>query len=159
MLLEIPPGLSVEHVRASLEFFGSLNLRFVTASHAHDDHLDPEVWNAMIDAYPDADYLSPDEIEADRYIELAGEPLWLVKAPKHSRDDIVTIFRGVAMTGDIELGVLESVNREVSKKTKAASMDHLRSFQDRTGYRINAIVSAHLNDLRKKVNWSDLFAY
>ena len=50
-------------------------------------------------------------------LHLGGEPLWLVKAPKHSRTDVVTVFRGVAMTGDIELGMLRSVNREVPMRT------------------------------------------
>ncbi len=90
-------------------------------------------------------------------IKLGGEQLWLCRAPKHSPSDTVTIFRGVAMTGDIELGTLDSVNEEVSSSTKAASMDYLRGFEDRTGYYVHTIVSAHLNDFRQGVNWPLLF--
>ena len=107
----------------------------MTASHTHPDHLDPGAWNDLVDAFPGAEFIDPPEVEGDRRLELAGEVLWLVKAPKHSPDDVVAIFRGVAMTGDIELGTLDSVNREVRRKTKAASMDYLRAFPDRTGYR------------------------
>ena len=78
---------------------------------------------------------------------------------KHSPDDVVTVFRGVAMTGDIELGTLDSVNHEVRRKTKAASMDYLRGFPDRTGYRALTVVSAHLNDFRRGVDWPSLFSY
>lgn len=61
------------------------------------------------------------------------------------------------MTGDIELGTLDSVNDEVPRATKAASMDYLRGFEERTGYHIHTIISAHLNDFRQGVNWSGLF--
>jgi hypothetical protein len=158
MLLELPPELPVGVVRKGLAAIDA-ELRFVTASHSHEDHLDPEVWNKMVDAYPDAHFLSPDEIEEDTCIELAGEPLWLIQAPKHSPDDVVTVFRGVAMTGDIELGTLRSVNREVPRKTKAASMDHLRGFEDRTGYHVHSAFSAHMNSFRQNVDWPALFTY
>jgi hypothetical protein len=80
-----------------------------------------------------------------------------VKAPKHSPGDLVTVFRGVAMTGDIELGTLDSVTDEVSMTTRKRSMRRLREFPDRTGYRVHTVVSAHLNDLRRDVDWTSLF--
>jgi hypothetical protein len=61
------------------------------------------------------------------------------------------------MTGDIELGMLESVNDEVPARVKRASMRRLRDFCDRSGYRVHSIVSAHLNDVRRGVHWPDLF--
>jgi hydroxyacylglutathione hydrolase len=156
MLLEVPPGLTVDVVKAGLESLGAA-LRYVTASHLHEDHLDAEAWNALTDAFPDPAYLSPDELEGDTLLELGGEPLWLIKAPKHSLTDVVAVFRGVAMTGDIELGMLESVNDEVPLKTKKASMDYLSRFEERSGYRVHTTVSAHLNDFRQNVNWQSLF--
>jgi hypothetical protein len=36
-------------------------------------------------------------------------------------------------------------------------MDYLRAFQERTGYHVHTIVSAHLNDFRQGVNWPLLF--
>jgi hypothetical protein len=63
----------------------------------------------------------------------------------------------VAMTGDIELGQLASVNEEVPAKQKRRSMRRLRRFPRRTGYRVHSIVSAHLNDCRTDVHWPDLF--
>jgi hypothetical protein len=92
-------------------------------------------------------------------LHIGSSPMWLVKAPKHSLTDVVTVFRGVAMTGDIELGMLESVNDEVPAATRRRSMRRLGEFQDRTGYHVHSIVSAHLNDVRLSVRWPELFEF
>jgi glyoxylase-like metal-dependent hydrolase (beta-lactamase superfamily II) len=158
LLLEVPPGLTVGDVQAGLDAVGA-GLRYVTASHLHEDHLDSAVWKELQEAYFGTHFILPTDAKAgsDTVIKLGGEPVWLIKAPKHSPSDVVTVFRGVAMTGDIELGTLESVNREVSRATKAASLDYLRAFPERTGYHVHTIVSAHLNDFRQGVNWPLLF--
>ncbi len=156
LLLEVPEGLAVQDVRDALDRVGA-TLRYVTASHDHYDHLDPEVWDALAAAFPDAQFLHPSQIRGDRLLHVGGEPVWLIKAPKHSLTDVVTVFRGVAMTGDIELGMLESVNDEVPTATRRRSMRRLQEFQDRTGYYVHSIVSAHLNDVRVWVHWPDLF--
>jgi len=161
MLLEVPPGLTPSYVLFALER-ANAKLCFVTASHDHEDHLDADAWRALEVAFPRTRFIHPQEVDrlftrGDLRLTIGSEPLWLVKAPKHSRTDIVTVFRGVAMTGDIELGTLDSVNREVPKKTKAKSMEWLAAFQDRTGYLIHFIVSAHLNDFRLSVDWPALF--
>jgi hypothetical protein len=158
MLLEIPPGLTAEVVRSALDRTET-TLRLVTASHDHKDHFDPEAWETLRQAFPAAEFVHPDRVSGDTPLALDGEPVWLVKAPKHSASDVVTVFRGVAMTGDIELGTLASVNREVPRRTKAASMHWLRTFPDRTGYRVHAIMSAHLNDVRTGVDWRHLFEF
>ena len=158
LLLEVPPGLTVDDVAGGLAAVGA-GLRYVTASHLHEDHLDIDCWNNLQEAFHGTHFMRPTaaQVGSDILINLGGEPLWLVKAPKHSPSDTVTVFRGVAMTGDIELGTLDSVNGEVSRATKAASMDYLRGFPDRTGNYIHTIVSAHLNDFRQGVNWRSLF--
>ena len=158
LLLETPPGLSVDSVRQALEETGS-RLAYVTTSHRHEDHFDPETWLNLRKAWRKATYLLPSRhiSPSETELFLGGEPLWLLKAAKHSRSDIVTVFRGVAMTGDIELGTLDAVNREVAPKLKAESMAFLRDFPDRTGYGVGTIVSAHLNDLRENVDWKSLF--
>ena len=158
LLLEIPPGLSIEDVESALDVAGA-TLVFVTASHCHEDHLDPDVWDALGEAFPDAKFICPSTVSGDLLLHIGGEPVWLVKAPKHSEADVVTVFRGVAMTGDIELGTLSSVNNEVPRKIKKKSMAWLRDFCHRTGYHVHSIVSAHLNDVRQRVNWPDLFEY
>ncbi len=61
------------------------------------------------------------------------------------------------MTGDVELGTLESVNDEVERRQKRLSMLWLKTFQERCNYHVHSIVSAHLNDVREGVNWESLF--
>jgi hypothetical protein len=158
LLLEAPPGLSVRDVKAALKHTGTA-LHYVTASHDHEDHLDAEVWEALRKAFPKVEFIHPSTVSGDRLLHVGGEPLWLLKSPKHSASDVVTVFRGVAMTGDIELGMLASVNNEVPRRTKMASMDRLHRFQDRAGYHVHTTISAHLNDVRTNVNWPDLFRY
>lgn len=157
LLLEIPPGLTVARVRRALDDAGAV-LRFVVASHDHEDHFDPCVWDNLARAFPAATFINPAELRTDRLLHLGDEPLWLIKAPKHSLSDVITVFRGVAMTGDIELGTLESVNDEVPAGVKKKTMARVRQFCRRTGYSIHSIISAHLNDVRVSVDWPSLFA-
>jgi hypothetical protein len=158
VLLEVPPGLTVRAVRSALKRAGAA-LRFATASHSHEDHLDPDARAALCKAFPKTEFIHPSSVSGDRLLEVGGEPLWMVKAPKHSADDVVTVFRGVAMTGDIELGMLASVNNEVQLPTRVRSMNWLRGFPQRTGYHVHSVVSAHPNDVRVSVRWADLFRY
>ena len=156
LLLEVPPGVTSAHVQHALASTRT-TLRFVAASHDHEDHLDAETWDALKQSFPSAEFIHPESVRGDRLLRIDGEPLWLLKAPKHSATDVVTVFRGVAMTGDIELGMLESVNQEVPPRVKRASMKRLSQFGDRTGYHVHSIVSAHLNDVRQGIHWPDLF--
>lgn len=158
VLLEVPEGLKGRDVKNAVKR-AAVKLRYVVASHDHYDHLATEEWEALQKAFPDAEFIHPSTVRGDRSLSIGDEPLWLIKAPKHSKTDIVTVFRGVAMTGDIELGMLESVNDEVPARTKKQSMNRLRDFQDRTGYRVHSIVSAHLNDVRCDICWPELFRF
>ena len=154
MLLEIPPGLTIAAICASLQG----HLKYVTASHTHEDHFDEEVWDTLRKDFRGTQFIPPDSLSAYRDYEyfLGGEPVWVLPAPKHSTNDAVVVFRGVAMTGDIELGQLESVNDEVSAKMKLRSMEWLLKFTERRNYHVHTIMSAHLNDIRQ-VEWADLF--
>ena len=158
LLLEVPEGLTVADVQDALRRIGSPRLKFVTASHDHEDHLDVDVWEALKRAFPAATFLHSSAVKGERSLDLGGESLWLLKAPKHSRSDVATVFRGVAMTGDIELGMLESVNDEVPAAIKRKSMARLQSFCERMEYHVHSIVSAHLNDVRTNVDCRALFA-
>lgn len=155
-LLEAPPGLRVEHVRVAL---GSLQLKYILASHEHMDHFDPRLWRALGRAFPGAIRIKPSGIPSftDSVYHLDGEPLYLSKASKHSMHDVITVFRGIAMTGDVELGTLDSVNDEVLETLRRRSMQWWRRFQGRRNYRVHTVVSAHLNDFRTEVDWEALF--
>lgn len=158
LLLEIPPGLTVEKVKCGLKNINS-KLCYVIASHDHEDHFDSNVWNELQKEFPKSRFMYPRMLCKDKALLLGGEPLWIIKAPKHSLTDVVIVFRGVAMTGDIELGQLESVNNEVYDSLKRKSMTHLRTFPNRTGYLVHTVLSAHLNDLRTSINWPELFQF
>lgn len=155
-VLEVPECLTVSDVVAAVQDLG-VTVRFVTASHEHWDHLDETAWDELKTTFPGAKFFHPSQIEGDVQLFLNGEPLWLVKAPKHSLTDVVTVFRGVAMTGDIETGTLDSVTDEVSLRQRRKSMARLREFPARAGYHIHTTVSAHLNSLRRGVDWESLF--
>jgi hypothetical protein len=156
MLLECPPGVGPDVVGSALRRLNA-ELVYATASHSHEDHFDVEGWESLQSAFPKTQFIHPAEVLDFTALSIGGEPCWLIKAPKHSIDDVVCVFRGVAMTGDIELGTLDSVNREVQKKTKIKSMNFLRQFCTSTGYHVHTAFSAHLNDLRENVHWEELF--
>ena len=161
-MLQVPPGLTADTVKSALQEVKA-KLLYATASHDHEDSLDPDTWETMERAFPSAEFLHPSRIKAkrddDKVVYVGGEPIFLVKAPKHSLTDVVTIFRGVAMTGDIELRMLESVTDEVPLAKRRQSMDRLRDFQDRQEYDVHSTVSAHLNTVQQGVNWPELFSY
>jgi hypothetical protein len=58
----------------------------------------------------------------DRRRRIGREVVWLVTAPKQSLADVVTVFRGVARTGDSELRMLESVTHEVPEHVRRTSL-------------------------------------
>src|SRR5262249_25261948 len=97
MLLEVPDGLTVADVKDAMNRLGLSTLKYVTASHTHEDHFDTDVWAALQEAFREAVFLHPSTLKGDRLLHLGGEPVWLLKAPKHSFGDVVTVFRGVAM--------------------------------------------------------------
>jgi hypothetical protein len=167
-LLEVPPGLTVYMVVKALKTLGGLKLKHIFVSHKHEDHYNRETCRYLQRYFGiKVHHNQSDKIGSksrnrakmhDSYGSIGGEQLWLIGAPKHSPSDVIVAFRGVAMTGDIELGMVKSVNDEVSEVTKRKSMQWFSGFEERTGYHIHSIVSAHLNDVRTDVNWSDLFA-
>lgn len=157
LLLEVPEGLTVKDVELCSLALG-LRLKYVTASHSHCDHLDTEVWGTSSLAFRKAHFVHPGDVQGERCLYLGGEPLWLISAPKHSPDDIVTVWRGVAMTGDIELGTLDSVTNEVPLLTRRRSLRWLQGFERRQNYYIHTVFSAHLNDVRQNVDWYDLLS-
>lgn len=167
LLLEVPEGLMTTDVIKAARLVGGPRLTFVTASHEHEDHLDPGAWGRLKVQYPEARFILPRELTYPRKLSIGGEPLYLLRAPKHSPTDVVTVFRGVAMTGDLELGTLACCgdgewNEEdlVPMAEREATFSRLREFPRRTGYRVHTVVSAHLDDVRRDLSgddWEALF--
>lgn len=161
MLLELPPGLTTGDVDEATDAIGGDELIYLGASHTHFDHFSLATRTKIGSRYTCC-YVGP-EWKAKRHrietyeFSLGGEPLYRIFVAKHSTHDVVTVFRGVAMTGDIELGTLDSVNDEVPIALKRKSFAHLERFEEKNDYRIHTVVSAHLNDVRENVDWRSLF--
>jgi glyoxylase-like metal-dependent hydrolase (beta-lactamase superfamily II) len=155
-LLELPPDAQlIEDAAAVVASLGA-RVRFIFVSHDHEDHFNSEVLRQLRKhpVFTSAKWLPPATNAPDATcLDLSGEPLWRIPAPKHSRTDRVTVFRGFAMTGDIELGTLDSVDREVPLKVKRKSLALLASFEREHRYQITGLISAHLNDFRQNINW------
>jgi glyoxylase-like metal-dependent hydrolase (beta-lactamase superfamily II) len=158
MLLEVPEGLKVEHIERALEQIGLPMLRAIGTSHSHEDHLDENTWRLIKHRWWPIPYVvDPRDYQGPLIFDLGGEKLFVRYAPKHSYDDIIVIFRGVCFTGDIELGTLDSVNREVNLPTKRKTMRNLATFEEDANYKVHTTHSAHCNDTRTNVDWKSLF--
>jgi hypothetical protein len=156
LLLELPALLTPQKVEAALEATSS-NLKYLATSHHHLDHLWRETLDEMEMAFPDAHFLENYMGCYLQAFELGGEPLYLLDGPKHSDCDRIVIFKGVAMTGDIELGTLDTINGEIDRAVRAESMAFFAQFEAENNYHVHTIFSAHLNDHRTDVAFSDLF--
>lgn len=156
LLLECPPGLEIADVDTKANILG-VRLKYIACSHYHEDHMDKQTWLKLQRTYPHARILRPCLIKNETKLNLGSEPLWLLPGRKHSTFDIITVFRGVAMTGDVELGMVNSVNREVSKSDRERSMKQWAGFEQRNSYHVHTAISAHLNDIRRG-RWIDWFS-
>src|SRR5579875_2360918 len=77
LLLEVPEGLTVGDVKSALRQLGLSRLKYVTASHDHEDHLDASVWTALTVAFPEAEFIHPADIRGDQLLDIGGEAAWL----------------------------------------------------------------------------------
>ncbi len=170
-LLELPEGLGHHEIKRALKALGSPRLKYAFASHHHPDHWEERLGTEMGEVYRDHGIMPytprPHTYDREWTGFLGGEPVKMLMTAKHSWTDSVIVFRGVAMTGDIELGTLASVNGDVSTTRKIRAMQFLRDFPERSGYLVHTTVSAHLtrrpdgsiDDVRTDVDWKTLFTY
>ena len=151
VIVESPPDKEwVSKTRQALEELGQPTVLFISETHEHWDHRNKRrtefTWTVPLPT-----------VCGDHLFGIGGEPLWIVTCPKHSLTDRVFIFRGTALTGDWELGQLESPNEEVPVETKLQSLEFLAGFEERHSYKIHTLISSHLNDLRFEIpNWRDI---
>lgn len=150
-----------------------INVRYVLCTHNHQDHFSSRTAREMEQAFPDAEIhlqrgfeLMPHGLrkvyyfDHDSLLHLAGEPLHLVHAPKHSWTDTMVIFKGVIISGDWELNTLQSAHDDkpryrVPNEVKLASIERMQRFQHDQNYRIHKLFSVHANDRRENIdfNW------
>lgn len=138
-----------------------LALTGITTSHLHEDHFDMDcleefakLMGVTIEELPWWQSTEKTTKDWGYYLsDIGGEPLWSISCAKHSRTDQVLIFRGFALTGDIELGVHDSCNMEVSAAERAWALHYLANFEAVHKYKIHGLCSAHANDLRYNIAW------
>jgi hydroxyacylglutathione hydrolase len=174
-ILEMPPysvGQWSPTITAQIacEQWG-LGIEYLLCSHAHDDHISDITLRELHKAFPDASVhlhagfksAVPEGLPVQYFggqlrLDLGGEPLFLVHAPKHSWTDTMVVFRGVIFTGDWELNTIRSIHDghgkySVPNKTKLQSIEALKRFVLEQNYLIHRAFSIHANDRRDNIDF------
>lgn len=98
--------------------------------------------------------------EESESLNLGGEALHLIHAPKHSWTDTFVVFRGAVFSGDWELNTIRSVHDgkkiSVSKPARLRAIDKMLHFENEYGYKIHKVFSVHANDRRDNVFFPSL---
>lgn len=91
-----------------------------------------------------------------RALDLNGEPLILIHAPKHSESDQIILYRGTALTGDWFLGDLRDCNAIVDPREKIRSIERVQSWLHRLDYHVDRAFSGHGDCLYHDVDFHNL---
>lgn len=81
--------------------------------------------------------------EETHVLDLNGEPILLIHAPKHSESDQMVIYRGTAITGDWFLGDLKDCNAIVDPGRKVWSIERVQHWLRHWDYRVERAFSGH----------------
>lgn len=151
----------------------NLKIKYLLGTHCHWDHISARTTAEFTVCFPEATlYLQRNFhprfrrafrvilFDASKKLDLGGEPLYLVYAPKHSMTDTMVIFRGTICTGDWELNTIRSVHDgkpdTVPMSVRLRSIARMTAFEKTYDYRIHRLFSSHANDRRDNVNFGDL---
>ncbi len=88
--------------------------------------------------------------------DLAGEPLYLIQAPKHSWSDTMIVFRGSMITGDWWLGKGDPNPNKIPLDVVKGSIDTLEAFCQEKKYYIHTLFSVHVNEIRRNIDFVKL---
>jgi hydroxyacylglutathione hydrolase len=159
-----------------VEHLSIASVKYLLCTHSHLDHFSTRTWSKLREAFPRAETClqlgfqsSLASAEPVRFfddmlnLDLAGEPLFLVHAPKHSQSDTMVIFRGAACTGDWELGTIRSVHDwtrfcAVPRARKLEAIARMERFPAENNYHIHRVFSVHANDKREGIDFPLLMA-
>jgi len=175
-VLELPPAGPGEPSPVSLVRTAAheqnLTVKYILCTHGHADHLSGETLAQFRKHFPNAAVCLQRKIQSEfeyspeihwfdeeMALDLGGEPLFLVHAPKHSDADTMVIFRGTMCTGDWELDTIRSVHDAwsgVSVDAKLASIGRLLKWTRDHDYHIRRTFSVHANDKRENVDFVGL---
>lgn len=118
---------------------------------ARNRHLPLQAWN-------EGQFRLFDEI-FDRPLwsgTLAGEPLHIIHAPKHSYTDQLIIFRGAMITGDWYLGDLRDCNAIVQPQHKIQAIDRTLGIVNSLNYKIHMMFSGHGDYLNLRADFAGI---
>ncbi len=87
---------------------------------------------------------------------LAGEPLYLVHAPKYSLSDTLVVFRGCLITADWWLGPGDPNYNHLPVGQVNNSINALLRLCQEKNYVIHSVFSAHANEFRRNVDFRAL---
>jgi hypothetical protein len=142
-------------------------------THAHEDHIAFETLRELHKAFPAAKIslqsgfktVLPEGLPVEYFdsllrLDLSGEPVYLVHAPKHSWTDTMVIFKGMILTGDWELNTIRSIHDEgkqsVPARAKLKSIETLSRFPTENNYIIHGTFSSHATECRNNVDFGEL---
>lgn len=174
-LLEFPPSWPRRHKawNAAWRFLREQGLRpkMLLATHAHWDHVGGYVGFRRrfrkVPLVAHASFLSGRRRATSREhffdgraveLDLDGEPLYLVHAPKHSPQDTLVVYRGTVCTGDWTIGAMPDCTDLVPRHRKVESLRFLRGFLAERRYRVHTLYSVHGNDLRRGIDFDRILA-
>jgi hypothetical protein len=87
---------------------------------------------------------------------LAGEPLFLVHAPKYSESDTLVVFRGCLITADWWLGPGDPNYNHLPIGQINNSINALLRLTQEKNYVIHSVFSAHANEFRRNIDFRAL---
>jgi glyoxylase-like metal-dependent hydrolase (beta-lactamase superfamily II) len=80
-------------------------------------------------------------------LDIGGEPVYLINAPKHSYEDTIIVFKGAMITGDWAIGPYPDCNDIVSPQDKIQSIERLTNIIRNINYNIHMLFSVHGDNL------------
>lgn len=178
-VLQLPPAAPNERApaEAAAEAAAALNVsvKYLLCTTAHLAHCNRATFAKLRAAFPEAvpclhssfrqalgDVPGGRTFDDAEKLELAGEALFLVHAPKFSQSDTVVVFRGSACVGGWELGSLRSAHDGgiwgVPKETKLRSLARVERFCQEESYNVHRVFSADARERREGVDLLALLA-
>ncbi|MFY8000948.1 MAG: hypothetical protein ACOVSW_20315 [Candidatus Kapaibacteriota bacterium] len=178
-ILELPPYSPDHQESPATKAYNvckkrKIDVKYILCTHTHIDHFNAKTAREMQGAFPQAEVHLQRGFEGiagmlnkvyffdhDSKLDIGGEPLYLIHAPKHSWTDTHVIFKGTAITGDWELNTLRSAHDDkpryaVPKEAKLAAIDKMSRFEHDYKYHIHKVFSVHANDRRENVDFTAL---
>ncbi len=175
VVVEMPPGISKlenpEPAKLVYNYLKTYEIQpiSITITHHHWDHVDGiAAYSQKLEEFMPFDWICHEsaiklEPKLQKYfniiftepiheITLENEPLFLLHAPKHSKSDVLIIFRGAMITGDWWLEEGDPNPSNIPPETSIASIERVLEFLKLRSYWVHSLFSVHGNDFRYDQN-------